>query len=79
MTPIKVGDRVRDCDPRMNGREGTVTGFEFRSSRYPMPGSLRYQHHEVAVVQYGNRQTVVRLDRIHDSPARRSGWARVAP
>lgn len=59
MSEVKIGDRVRDCDPRSNGRVKVVVAVADGQ----------------AVVRAGTLPTSkVRLDRIHNNPNKKSGY-----
>ena len=75
---VQVGSVVRDNDPRMHGRELSVSALTTASSRYPNPGSVLYTQHPAVELADGKRVRTVRLDRIHtDDKVRKSGWSLV--
>lgn len=62
---VKVGDRLRDCDPRTSKRRAVreivaVSATEVRLRR-------------------GNRVTTVSRLRVHDNPTRRTGYYLLPP
>ena len=67
--PLRVGDLIRDNDPRTPGRVLRVVDMDF--DRFPIL-------HVVACADGYWRRVRIRLDRIHtDGRPRRSGWSLV--
>jgi hypothetical protein len=61
MLDVKVGDKLRDCDPRSQGITKIVVKVE--------PDRV--------VVRLGNRETSLARIRIHNKPEKKSGYCLV--
>lgn len=74
---IPLNTRIRNNDPRSDGRERTIVGFVAIDLHGAVPVTPERATHVVA--ESGMGRVRIRLDRIHaDGKPRRSGWSVVA-